>query len=66
LFSHIRIRKPVAAEAAGLLRFKQEIPAMLKISLTSEAADGLRALLEKEESSDARLRIREFRSGCGG
>ena|GEM_PF-2811277 len=39
---------------------------MLKISLTSEAADGLRALLEKEESSDARLRIREFRSGCGG
>jgi Fe-S cluster assembly iron-binding protein IscA len=38
---------------------------MLKITLTSETADGLRALLEKEESNDARLRIREFRVGCG-
>ena len=37
---------------------------MLKISLTPEAADGLRALLTKENNSAARLRIREYRSGC--
>ncbi len=37
---------------------------MLKITLTPEAAEGLRALLAGEDGN-ARVRIREFKTGCG-
>jgi hypothetical protein len=37
---------------------------MLNITLASEAVEGLRALLADEDGS-ARLRIREFKTGCG-
>jgi len=37
---------------------------MFTISLTPEVADDLRVLLEQAEDSAARLRIREYRSGC--
>jgi len=38
---------------------------MLKISLSDEARDNLRALLENENDPNARFRIREFKVGCG-
>lgn len=38
---------------------------MLKISLSDEARDNLRALLESENDPNARFRIREFKVGCG-
>lgn len=37
---------------------------MLKIDFTSEVAEGLRSLLDKEGDTDARFRIREFKIGC--
>lgn len=37
---------------------------MLHITLTPEAAEGLRALLAREHDN-ARIRIREFKTGCG-
>lgn len=37
---------------------------MLNITLTPEAFEGLRALLAEEDGS-ARIRIREFKTGCG-